>query len=632
MRLRQTLLPFVAASLALIQTANAFAITVNQVTCAHLLLTVDLTLAEYENAYAVSVLMGGEQVSEFTLSGSYTRTDLSADFYAIFFDGSEPTTGTSTVTFQLLDSSEEPLARSSPITATLDFQCGTTLQPSTTAAAPATTATSTRSGTGTSSGGSSSSSSSSGSSNTGAIAGGVVGGIVALATLGALAFLLLRRRRRDDRRRALAAHHDVDEAGSRGANDSTASLTTAPEPENSQTPMMRDISTRNVFADPPNSGGAGAEGAAPVAAGAAAADADGLGAAAIAARRSQSRSSSRSDQRRPSDPSKLASTSTDDKPLPPPADTSGEQASIAPAAVVVPAAAAKQVSKSESAEQSAPSSDSPETKLSNKSSGPSSSNHDGAAASGGPSAAGVSAAAAVDVAAPTSPKSKKWGWKRNSQAKSPAMTPADMRSLASSAPSQKSAESGDLPARSFKVIHKPVPVVDGAAATALGPHSGYATPSSASTRDNHGAKSSPSPASLTAGFGEAPAMPPQASGSGDAPAPSPMSEFGAGNMAGVGAGRAYYGGAGGGAGGSPSVVGSASSVHSTKWHQQNYNVMPNFSQRALARSSHLDEELIFGNLGMGLSPAPGLVGNGHEGGSTRSGRSRGSRHDPFSDR
>jgi hypothetical protein len=80
-------------------------------------------------------------------------------------------------------------------------------------------------------------------------------------------------------------------------------------------------------------------------------------------------------------------------------------------------------------------------------------------------------------------------------------------------------------------------------------------------------------------------------------------------MAGIGAGRAY----------------ATSSTNSTKWHQQTYNVMPNFSSRALARSTQLEEDLIFGNLGMGLTP-PQPAGNGSETGSAKS------RQDPFGDR
>ncbi len=81
-------------------------------------------------------------------------------------------------------------------------------------------------------------------------------------------------------------------------------------------------------------------------------------------------------------------------------------------------------------------------------------------------------------------------------------------------------------------------------------------------------------------------------------------------MAGVGAGRSF----------------AASSGNSTKWHQQSYNIMPNFSHRALARSTQLDEDLIFGHLGMGLTPPPGPAGNGSESGSSKS------RSDPFGDR
>ena len=92
-------------------------------------------------------------------------------------------------------------------------------------------------------------------------------------------------------------------------------------------------------------------------------------------------------------------------------------------------------------------------------------------------------------------------------------------------------------------------------------------------------------------------------------ASAPAGEFG-GNMAGIGAGRSF----------------ATSSGNSTKWHQQSYNVMPNFSHRALARSTQLDEDLIFGHLGMGLSPPPGPAGNGSETGSSKS------RTDPFGDR
>ena len=141
------------------------------------------------------------------------------------------------------------------------------------------------------------------------------------------------------------------------------------------------------------------------------------------------------------------------------------------------------------------------------------------------------------------------------------------------------------------------------------PRSGPATPAGSIRGTNY--SRAPSVASMSAGFTDAPPLPSGAA----SVASAPVGEFGSQNIAGIGAGRSF----------------AASSGNSTKWHQQSYNIMPNFSHRALARSTQLDEDLIFGHLGMGLNPPqpPTMAGNGSETGSARSAKSK---TDPFGDR
>ncbi len=315
------LIGLLATMLALVQMAHAFAITVTETTCARVYLTLSLTTAEIANAAALNVYSGAttvadNEISSFTFNGVYSATVTSYQWYAQFYTPIAAS-GPQTLTFRLLDDNNEVIPAYAGITQTINFQCGATLT-STTAAGAAPTSTSgsnagSNSNSGSNSGsnsngsntsGASNSSTSSGSSSsTGAIAGGVVGGLAALAALGLLAFCLTRKKKRQQRaQQSRLNNNEADEAAFRAPNnDSTASLATAPETAN--TPMMRDIGTKNIFADPTTSavfrrtirlldcvycwqpgilevvGGVGGAGAG------AAAAAGGIGAAAIAARK-----------------------------------------------------------------------------------------------------------------------------------------------------------------------------------------------------------------------------------------------------------------------------------------------------------------------------------------------------------
>lgn len=651
-----------AALLALTQLAQAAQVAVTQISCNYLYFTLSLTAAEARDAVYLGVYIDDNMISEIQFNSAYANTN-TYQWYAPFFQGSGPTTsGTQDVTFRLLDTNEEPITAYPRITQPLAFQCGTTLTTSTTALGTATSSSPRASNTngGGSSGNASNGSSSSGSSSsTGAIAGGVAGGVAALVILGLIAFCLMRKKKKQNQQQSRLRNDEADEAAFRAPNnDSTTSLATAPETAN--TPMMRDISTKNVFADPSTSAfsgapsgtstqysalnnnaastsnaGAGA-GAGAGAAGAAAA-AGGIGAAAIAARKqsrenTRARSPSHASDRRPSSEFSKDNSASPSSQAPPP---------VPALPTPMPAAASPKQNTMAAVPPANPSASAAASHPPYPASSPATANKDASVA---PLAAGGAAAAAATTAAAaaaasnkdTKDKSSKWGFKRASKdtssnklpyppavPESSALAPSVETPSASSnsSSSNKSAEVPvpASPSRSFKVIPKPAaaPVASTAGPSSASiapsenslnrtpvfpPRSGPATPAGSIRGTNY--SRAPSVASMTAGFADAPPMP-----SGASVSSAPVSEFG-GNMAGVGAGRSF----------------AASSGNSTKWHQQSYNIMPNFSHRALARSTQLDEDLIFGHLGMGLTPPPGPAGNGSETGSSKS------RTDPFGDR
>ncbi|GAC72983.1 hypothetical protein PANT_8c00009, partial [Moesziomyces antarcticus T-34] len=250
----------VAALLALAQLAQAAQVAVTQISCNYLYFTLSLTAAEARDAVYLGVYIGDNMISEIQFNSAYANTN-TYQWYAPFFQGSGPTTsGTQDVTFRLLDTNEEPIAAYPRITQPLAFQCGTTLTTSTTALGTATSSSPRASNT--SGGGSSGSANDSGSgsgssSSTGAIAGGVAGGVAALVIVGLIAFCLMRKKKKQNQQQSRLRNDEADEAAFRAPNnDSTTSLATAPETAN--TPMMRDISTKNVFADPSTSAFSGA--------------------------------------------------------------------------------------------------------------------------------------------------------------------------------------------------------------------------------------------------------------------------------------------------------------------------------------------------------------------------------------
>ncbi|GAC93713.1 hypothetical protein PHSY_001278 [Pseudozyma hubeiensis SY62] len=642
------------------------------VSCVYLQFALAVTTAESSTASALGVYPGpnnNTEISQVAFVDVYANTN-TYTFYSPFFT-TFTESGPQQITFRLLDDSGNVIPSYLPVTQTINFQCGTTI---TTSSAASSTPTGTSgsgsggnsNGNGNSNSNSNSSTSSGSSSSTGAIAGGVVGGVIALLALGLLAFCLMRRKKKQRAQQSRLANNEADEAAFRAPNnDSTASLATAPE--NANTPMMRDISTKNVFADPTTStasgaasgsstmfsannqapskfpSGSGTGGASGAAAGAAAGA--GIGAAAIAARkqsREQSRAASpagRVSESRPSTES-FKDVPSSQSPPPVPSLPSSYAATNAPAAP-------QNASKASQPATYPTANASIESATKSPSGG-------GAATSTAAVGAGATAAAAAAAAKKTSSdnkekdnkaKTSKWGFKRPSKdmgntskppytqapypqavaepapaAAAAAAAPAAVASPSPSPPFSSPSETPASPSRSFKVIQKqPTPAAASAAgpssasiapsenslnrAPALSPRSGHATPAGSIRGNNY--SRAPSVASMSAGFTDAPPLP-----SGAASVSSmPTSEFG-GNMAGVGAGRSF----------------AASSGNSTKWHQQAYNVMPNFSHRALARSTQLDEDLIFGHLGMGLTPPPGPAGNGSESGSSKS------RTDPFGDR
>lgn len=642
-----------AALLVQVQFARAFTVTVTQVSCLYLNFALAVTTPESSVASALGLFPGpnnNTEISQVAFNDVYESTN-TYTFYSPFFT---PITqsGLQQITFRLLDENGDVLPAYPPVTQPITFQCGTTITTSSAASSSPTSAS------GSNSGGSSSDSNSSTSSgsSTGAIAGGVVGGVVALLALALLAFCLMRRKKKQRAQQSRLRNDEVDEAAFRAPNnDSTTSLATAPETAN--TPMMRDISTKNVFADPTNSTASGAAsgssnllsannqaaskpGYTLGAAGAGAAAAGGIGAAAIAARK-QSREQSRAAS--PAGRASLSSPSSESLNKNVPSSQSPPPVPALPASAAYRnAAATSQPASKDSAPATYPST------TTSMESAQKSSVADAAAASAAAAAAGATANMASSDSKDKDSKGKngsKWGFKRASKdigntskppypqavaepvaAAAPASVsvPAPVTSLTPSPLSSSPSEAPASPSRSFKVIQKQpagAPVV--APASAAGPSSASIAPSENSlnrtpvlpTRSGHATPAgsirgnnysrAPSVASMSAGFADAPPLP-----SGAASVSSmPTSEFG-GNMAGVGAGRAF----------------AASSGNSTKWHQQSYNVMPNFSHRALARSTQLDEDLIFGHLGMGLTPPPGPAGNGSESGSSKS------RTDPFGDR
>ncbi|SOV03687.1 uncharacterized protein UDID_05488 [Ustilago sp. UG-2017a] len=645
-----------AALLALAQYAQAATVTVTQISCGYLYFTLGLTPAESTNAQYLGVYQGTTMISEIQFNAAYASTN-SYQWYAPFFQGVTVESGPQQISFRLLDTDEEPITAYPAITQTLNFQCGTTVTTSS-AAASSPTRGSGRSGNNDSGNSNSGSSSGSSSSNTGAIAGGVAGGVIALAAIGLLAFCLMSKKKRQQRNQQSRIRNDeADEAAFRAPNnDSTTSLATAPETVN--TPMMRDISTKNVFADPTTSTTSGALSGTSTqftaannnpgsGMGAGAAAAGGIGAAAIAARK-QSREQTRA--RSPSSASGSSPSSEFSK------DNSIPSSQLAPPVSALPASVAP--SSSQPALMTAQNTQPASYPSASSSSSPSISAQ-ASSSSAAPAAAKASSSSDNNNnnnnKTKTKTKTSKWGFNRLSKdmgnsnnnsnsnklpypqavpepiaAPAPAAAPASSSSTTPS-PTSASPEVPSSPSRLFKVIQKPSPApipqsMAGPSSASIAPsenslnrapqtsvfappRSGPATPAGSIRGTNY--SRAPSVASMSAGFTDAPPLPSGAA----SVASAPVGEFGSQNIAGIGAGRSF----------------AASSGNSTKWHQQSYNIMPNFSHRALARSTQLDEDLIFGHLGMGLNPPqpPTMAGNGSETGSARSAKSK---TDPFGDR
>lgn len=637
-----TRIGLLAALLALLQFAHAATVTVTSFSCSQIYFTMALTPAEITTARYLNILSAGQSVAELQFSGAYATVS-SYQWYAVF---NEPmTSGSQSLSFQLLDVNEEPIAAFPAVTQTLNFNCGVVVSTTAAATSTPTGTTGSNSGNNSNNSGSSSndaSSNSSGSgSSTGAIAGGVAGGAVALIIVALIAFCLMRRKKKQrNAQQSRLRNDEADEAAFRAPNnDSTTSLATAPETAN--TPMMRDVSTKNVFADPTTSTVSGAPSGASTlftannqpaskpssgsslgAAGAGAAAAGGIGAAAIAARK-QSREQSRAQSPSQTSDNSPSSEFSKDSPMsqvPPPVPA-------LPASAPAPYPTATQPASQPAAQSTSPASNPVTTPKDSSATGPVA-----AGAAAGTATVAAAAAAAAKAGSDNKTKGGKWGFKRaskdmgNSFSKPPypqaVPEPIAVPAPASSTPSptSNSPEMPASPSRSFKVIHKPSPAPVNAAgpssasiapsesslnrAPVFAPRSGPTTPAGSIRGNNY--SRAPSVASMSmSGFADAPPLPSGAASVASAPA----GEFG-GNMAGIGAGRSF----------------AASSGNSTKWHQQSYNIMPNFSHRALARSTQLDEDLIFGHLGMGLSPPPGPAGNGSETGSSKS------RTDPFGDR
>ncbi|SAM83517.1 uncharacterized protein UBRO_05488 [Ustilago bromivora] len=640
-----------AALLALAQYAQAATVTVTQISCGYLYFTLGLTPAESTNAQYLGVYQGTTMISEIQFNAAYASTN-SYQWYAPFFQGVTVESGPQQISFRLLDTDEEPITAYPAITQTLNFQCGTTVTTSSSAASSPTRG-SGRSGNNDSGNSNSGSSSGSSSSNTGAIAGGVAGGVIALAAIGLLAFCLMRKKRQQRNQQSRIRNDEADEAAFRAPNnDSTTSLATAPETVN--TPMMRDISTKNVFADPTTSTTSGALSGTSTqftaannnpgsGMGAGAAAAGGIGAAAIAARK-QSREQTRA--RSPSSASGSSPSSEFSK------DNFTPSSQLAPPVSALPASVAPSSSSSQPAPMTAQNTQ-PASYTSASSSSPSISAQ--ASSSSAAPAAAKASSSSDNNNNKTKTKTSKWGFNRLSKdmgnsnnnsnsnklpypqavpepiaAPAPAAAPASSSSTTPS-PTSASPEIPSSPSRSFKVIQKPSPApipqsMAGPSSASIAPsenslnrapqtsvfappRSGPATPAGSIRGTNY--SRAPSVASMSAGFTDAPPLPSGAA----SVASAPVGEFGSQNIAGIGAGRSF----------------AASSGNSTKWHQQSYNIMPNFSHRALARSTQLDEDLIFGHLGMGLNPPqpPTMAGNGSETGSARSAKSK---TDPFGDR
>ena len=672
-----------AVLLALVKNAHAATVAVTQISCGYLYFTLSLTTAESQNAQYLGVYQGTTMISEIQFNAAYANTN-TYQWYAPFFSGVTVNSGPQPISFRLLDANEDPIPAYPAITQTLNFQCGTTVTTSSAASSAPTSSASSGTGSSGSSGSSGSTNSGSAASNggsssgssspVGAIAGGVVGGVAALAIVGLLAFCMRRNKKKQQAQQSRLRNDEADEAAFRAPNnDSTTSLATAPDTAN--TPMMRDVSTKNVFADPTSSiapsgsstqytGTNNKAGSSVDAAGAVAAAAvGGIGAAAIAARKqsreqSRAQSPSHASERNPSSEFSKDNVSPSSQ-LPPPMPALPASAP-APAPTPVQATAASAPAEANSAavpQQTdtapvqAPASP-PASEDLISASEPASGAQTSSTA---PIAASAAAAAAVGAGTTadrkdSKPKTSKWGFKRASKdagssnklpypqavaeptaapapAPAPALAPAPGHAptptpaAASPSPTSNSPEAPASPSRSFKVMQKsPVapPSTAGPSSASIAPsesslnrtpvfssRSGQATPAGSIRGANY--SRAPSVASMSAGFTDA-AAPPLPSGAASV-ASVPVSEFG-GNMAGIGAGRSF----------------AASSGNSTKWHQQSYNIMPSFSHRALARSTQLEEDLIFGHLGMGLSPPPGPAGNGSETGSSKS------RTDPFGDR
>ncbi|SPO32659.1 uncharacterized protein UTRI_04403 [Ustilago trichophora] len=632
-----------AAFLALVPYTHAATVSVTQISCSYLYFTLGLTAAEAQNAQYLGVYQGTTMISEIQFNAAYANTN-SYQWYAPFFPGVTLQSGPQQIAFRLLDTNERPITAYNAITQTINFQCGTTVTSSSANPSSPTNGSGNNGSNGNngSSDSSNSGSSSGSSSSTGAIAGGVAGGVAALIIVGLIAFCLMRKKKKQQRAQQSRLRSDeADEAAFRAPNnDSTTSLATAPETAN--TPMMRDVSTKNVFADPTTSAVSGApsgtstlvtannqpasksSSSTGAGAGVAAAAAGGIGAAAIAARK-QSREQSRAHS--PLSESSPTSESFKDTPMsqaPPPVP-----ALPASAPAPYPKPASTQSNAAQPAPQTQPPASSPATTTTTAAND---SNSSAVPVAAGAGAAGVTAAAAATAAKDNKTKGGKWGFKRASKdmantskppypqaVPEPIAVPAAASSSTPSPPTNNSPEMPASPSRSFKVIQKsaagPSSASIAPSENSLNrapifppPHSGHATPAGSIRGNNY--SRAPSVASMSAGFTDA-APPPLPSGAASVSS-APVGEFG-GNMAGIGAGSRSFG---------------ASSGNSTKWHQQSYNIMPNFSHRALARSTQLDEDLIFGHLGMGLSPPapPQQAGNGSETGSSKS------RTDPFGDR
>ncbi|PWN52396.1 hypothetical protein IE53DRAFT_360813 [Violaceomyces palustris] len=552
--------------------ADAFTIVLTTVSCSQLVFDLTLTPNEFATATDLSVRLAGEEVTQVGFSGSYSATRLTAAFAAPFYAGTEITTGTSSLTFVLLDEDGEDLPGA--IVRSVTFNCQATATPvavTTTSDGVVSTTTSTpppgTSGTGTinDQGGSSStnsSSSSSSSSNTGAIAGGVVGGVVVLAALGLLAFCLKKRRNRDGR--TLVGAHDLDNHGADARNDSTTSLATAPE----SSPFMTSVSNAPVSNTTQDIRGAAALG------GATATLATQNGNESAANPGSSSSPVLGSKQQNQSSISVHdAATNQDQNSNGPNRHLAAQGAGIAGAAAAAAAVASTVGNRSNNASKEQVNTSASTTTVPTTS-------HPSGGASTPEHRSSPTVPDAKPLEAPSSPPPAALVTPSASRAPVATATP-----LYSSQTPQQSSEAIANTGSSKRPPPPPPPSSSAAGNQAVSP--GGKTRASAFQSPpgrrpgSRGMVASESSISQ-AGYGNVPSLPPTSAAASELGQAAADEDFSPG-IAGFGA-RAAGGGMS-----SPSP-----STNSTKWHQQRYNVMPNYSSRPLTRSQLFDEDVIFG--------------------------------------